>query len=343
MRKIYLQFVFALAAWAAAFDGHSQSIHFSQYYNAPALISPANTALMPDNDFRLGANYRTQWTAIPVPYNTFSAFGDFKIGGNKNGDNSNWVGLGGAFFSDKAGDGNLQMISAQGALAYHMHISPTSLLSLGASGAYVQRSVNYDNLTFDAQWDGFTFNAHLPNGEKAGIARTSYSTVAAGINLSLFPSDVFYLKIGGALANINSPTESFYGTKNTLAMRPIGNVDMLIRTGDNFIVNPSAFYETQSAASELVAGSLFRYNLNRGRDSRASQLILGAFYRVTDAAIGVMGYQLGSVQFMASYDVTTSGLAPYNGSYGALEFSVIYNGNYANHEGIRRMFTCPRF
>ena len=61
----------------------AQSIHFSQYYNAPLLLNPANTALLPENDFRIGMNYRNQWSVVPVPYNTFSAYGDLKVGGNR--------------------------------------------------------------------------------------------------------------------------------------------------------------------------------------------------------------------------------------------------------------------
>ena len=70
----------------------AQSIHFSQYYNAPMLLNPANTALMPENDYRLGINYRNQWASIPVPYNTFSAFADFQAFHKETSDN--WLGLG---------------------------------------------------------------------------------------------------------------------------------------------------------------------------------------------------------------------------------------------------------
>src|SRR6185437_8005771 len=125
----------------------------------------ANTALMPDNDFRVGLNYRNQWAIVPVPYNTFSAFGDFKVGGNKDNENhNNWLGVGFAFFSDKAGDGNLALSQVQGDLAYHLQTSRFTMLSIGLSGATIQRSVNYDNLLFDTQWDGFTFNGHMANG-----------------------------------------------------------------------------------------------------------------------------------------------------------------------------------
>jgi type IX secretion system PorP/SprF family membrane protein len=339
-KALWLIMVFVLLYSAAA---NSQSMHFSQYYNAPLLLNPANTALMPDNDYRFGLNYRNQWAAIPVPYNTFSAFGDCKIGGNKNNENhNNWLGLGLAFFNDKAGDGNLSLIQVQGDIAYHLQLSSHTMLSLGLSGALVQRSVNYDNLLFDAQWDGATFNTNIGNGEKVGIIKTNYYTIGSGVNFAWFPNENVYVKLGGSLENINRPVESFYKSDNTIDYRPIGDLDMLFQTGPSLIVNPSVYYTTQSGASELVFGSQFRTVLS-GKDQMPTQLILGMYYRLGDAMIGVAGIQVGSVQFMASYDFTLSGLAPYNDSYGALEFSLIYSRPYHPDQGIKKMFSCPRF
>ena len=321
-----------------------QSMHFSQYYNAPMLLNAANTGLMPDNDYRFGLNYRNQWAVIPVPYSTFSAYGDCKIGGNSNNVNhNNWLGLGVAFFNDKAGDGNLSLTQIQGDVAYHLQLSRFTMLSLGLSGAYVDRSVNYGLLTFDTQWDGFSFNSQLPNGEKAtGIVRTSYYTVGTGLNFAWFPSENVYYKLGFGVVNINQPVESFYGASNTLDYRPTANLDMLFRTGPVLIINPSIYYTTQSGADELVFGSQFRTLLNDNKNVPV-QLILGAYCRIEDAVIGVAGIQMGRWQFMASYDVTISALSPYNASYGALEFSLIYQGPYHPNQGISKSFSCPRF
>ncbi len=328
-----------------AAGAYGQSMHFSQYYNAPMLLSPANTALMSDDDFRIGLNYRNQWSAVPVPYNTFSAFGDFRVLRKTNEDNkSKWLGVGLAMFSDKAGDGNLSLLQLQASLAYHLQLSQYTMLSVGLSGAYVQRSVNFDNLTFDAQWDGMTFNTHFANGEQPGVVKTNYYTVGGGVNLAIFPNENLYIKLGGGVANINKPTETFYkGGKNTLDMRPEATLDVLVKTGPVLIINPSVFYATQNAASELVVGSLFRTKLGENENHMPTQLILGIFDRIGDAAIGVAGIQLGSIQFMANYDFTMSSLAPYNNGYGALEFSLIYQGRYPNNQGIKKMYTCPRF
>lgn len=344
MRRRLLAFLFCCVTGVAG----AQSVHLSQYYNAPTLISPANTGLMPEHDFRLGLNYRNQWSALPVPYNTISGWGDLKIGGNKEGEKSNWLGLGFAVYSDKAGDGQLKLTQLQGNIAYHLQLDPTFMVSLGMSAATVQRSVNYDLLTFDAQWDGFAFNSGLPAGEKVGMMRTSYYTVGAGINFSYAPSENLFIKLGGGAVNINSPVESFYtGGKNTLALRPSGTLDVVLRTGDMIIVNPSVYYTQQQGAQELVSGAMVRLVVSQGggmAQSTPVQLLVGGYYRMADALIGAVGMEMGPVQFVANYDMTMSSLAPYNSSYGALEFSLIYQGDWGrNRNNAKRSYTCPRF
>ncbi len=336
-----------MVALLIGFKSAGQSMHFSQYYNAPMLLNPANTALMPDDDFRVGLNYRNQWAVVPVPYNTFSAFGDIKVGGNKNNENhNNWLGIGLAFFDDKAGDGNLSLTDIQASLAYHLQLSKTFMVSLGFSAGYVERSVDYDKITFDSQWDGLTFNSNIPNNEKIGVIKTSYYTAAPGINFSYFPNDNVYVKLGSCVDNVNKPTESFYSTgKNTLDYRPIINLDMLFKTGPVLIVNPSIYYTQQSGAQELVAGAQFRTVLTNTNqlNPMITQLILGAYDRLNDAVIGVAGVQVGGIQFTVSYDFTMSALAPYNASYGALEFSLIYTGKYDKNKGVKKTYNCPRF
>lgn len=325
----------------------AQSIHLSQFYNAPLLITPANTGLMPENDFRLGLNYRNQWGALPVPYNTFSAWGDLKIGGNKERERTNWLGLGFAIYNDKAGDGQLALTQLQASIAYHLQMGNSSMLSVGGSFARINRSLDFNKLIFDNQWTGVAFNTNLQTGEPLGILRDNYNTVGAGINFAYFPNEGLYLKVGAGAVNINNPVESFYNNNtdaNIIRMRPSATIDAFIRTGDVFIVNPSAYYTTQSGAAEIVAGTLLRTILSSASTGTAIELIFGGYYRVGDAIIGAAGLQVGNIQFMASYDATLSGLAPYNNSYGALEFSLIYQGQYNRNKGkIRNSYTCPRF
>jgi type IX secretion system PorP/SprF family membrane protein len=324
-------------------QGSAQSIHFSQYYNAPMLVNPANTGMMADYDYRGGINYRNQWATVPVPYNTVSAFADFKVGGNVvDRENVNWLGIGGAFFNDKAGDGNLALNEFQLSAAYHLHLGNKALLSGGLSGAVVQRSVNFANLTFDAQWDGESFNTNIPNNEKNGILKTNYETVGGGLYLAWFPNDQLYAKVGGSVANINQPTESFYGGNNHIFMRPTANVDVVVKASQVFIINPSFYYATQAGAQELLFGSLCRILVGKPGESK-TQLILGGYMRSGDALIGAVGFQRGGLQIMFTYDNTVSTLAPYNLGYGAAEFSLIYQGLYSGFSRPARTYNCPRF
>ena len=86
---------------------HAQDLHFSQFFNSPLTTNPANTGFIPDADYRLGVNYRNQWSSVlAAPYKTMSAFGDAQLFRDKfeNG----WVGLGGVILSDVAGSGSLR-------------------------------------------------------------------------------------------------------------------------------------------------------------------------------------------------------------------------------------------
>ena len=48
----------------------AQDLHFSQFFNSPLTTNPANTGFIPDANYRVGINYRSQWTSVPAPYTT---------------------------------------------------------------------------------------------------------------------------------------------------------------------------------------------------------------------------------------------------------------------------------
>lgn len=317
-----------------------QGLHFSQYYNAPLLLNPANTALMPDADYRIGVNYRQQWAAIPVPYKTVSAYADFQALRNKN--LTNWMGLGLAFWNDKAGNGELSLTRTEGFVAYHVQMGETSMFSVGASAAYVQRSVDFNKLTFDTQWDGFRFDETIPNGETGYIASTNFLDISAGVNYALFPNENMYLKIGIGMAHITRPKESFYGQENRLGIRPTGNIDLLLKLSTSVILNPSVYYTTQKSASELVYGTLFQVNLSSSNKA-ATQLILGGSHRWGEAVVGTIGMQYGNLRVMSSYDFTVSSLSPANKGRGAFELAIRYEGVYGEFSRSRQSYNCPRF
>lgn len=331
---------FFLLQFAYCLDSTGQGIHFSQYYNSPMLISPANTGLMSEHDYRVGLNYRSQWGAVPVPYKTLSVYGDMQVLRAHN--ETNWLGLGAAVYTDKAGDGDLALNRYEAFLAYHLQMGDYQTISAGASVASVQRSVDFNKFTWDAQWDGFAFDHNLSSNEKNQVAKANYVDISAGLNYAIYPSELLYIKIGAGLAHINQPKETFFGNANTIGMRPSGNIDVLARVGHRLIINPSAFYTTQKGASEMVYGSLFIVNL--GNETATSNLVLGAYHRWNDALVGAFGYEWSGLRVMASYDYTISTLGQYINHNGAAEIALIWHGKYPDKgREARKAWGCPRF
>ncbi len=316
----------------------AQGLHFSQYYNAPMLLNPANTALMSETDYRLGINYRNQWGSIPVPFRTTSAYADFQLLKNQN--LTNWLGVGAAIFSDKAGDGQLSMGKYEGFIAYHIQTGNYSMISAGFSVAYVQRSIDFSKLSFDRQWDGFKFDASIPNGEQYKNAQTQFVDVSAGVNYALYPNEYTYIKLGVGVAHVNTPKESFYDADNTIQMRPTINLDALFVTSETFTLNPSVYYTRQGSAQELMYGFLVSALLNEDNRGNPTNLIAGVYHRYDDALVPVLGFEWAGVSFTSSYDFTLSSLSSDIKLQGGIEFAIVYKGVYT---GYRDKMNCPRF
>src|SRR4051812_21272305 len=140
----YLLFVVCLQA---------QDLHFSQFFNSPLTTNPANTGFIPDADYRIGANYRNQYsTVMTVPYKTMSIFGDAQV--LRDRIENGWVGLGGVILRDVAGSGNLTSTKVYASAAYHQMLGLNSLLTAGFNAGYVNKQINVSDLKFPDQFDG---------------------------------------------------------------------------------------------------------------------------------------------------------------------------------------------
>ncbi len=136
--------------------GKAQDLHFSQWFNSPLTTNPANTGFIPDADYRLGANYRNQWSSImSTPYKTMSIWGDAQVFRNRI--ETGWMGLGGVILRDVAGAGLLTSTKIYGSLAYHQMISDAHLISGGFNFGWSNKRINTADLKFPDQFDGKFF------------------------------------------------------------------------------------------------------------------------------------------------------------------------------------------
>src|SRR5688500_20365843 len=89
--------ILALVACALCLvpSAFSQDLRFSQFFNSPLLTNPANTGFLPEGDYRIGFNYRTQWASMTAaPYTTRRACGDVQVMPNQG--TPGWQGSGDA-------------------------------------------------------------------------------------------------------------------------------------------------------------------------------------------------------------------------------------------------------
>ena len=112
-----------------------------------------------DGDYRGGINYRNQWRSFTEPHITFSGFLDKII--NKEIIKNDFLGIGLVLYKDKSGTAELTTQSVSGSIAYHRKLGADGehLVTFGIAAGFVQKNLNYDNLTFADQYDGIFLSA----------------------------------------------------------------------------------------------------------------------------------------------------------------------------------------
>ena len=333
------------ASWALVLviSVQGQDLHFSQFMNSPLATNPANTGFIPDGDYRLGINFRNQWSSVmALPYKTMSAFGDMQI--MQNPDMTGWVGIGGLILRDVAGSGNLTSTKVYGSVAYHQMINAGSLVSLGFNVGWANKQINVSNLKFPDQFDGQFFDNHLPTSVSLDRNNINYLDLQVGFNYAYFPNDMVYVNAGFSTMHINRPHESFFdsqsGVDNRIPMRHTAFINGSFKLNDQWIVNPNVYFSYQAKSTELVGGLNGHYNLSGDGEK---VLIAGLYYRHKDAVIPMIGLGFKDYTFNFTYDVTISTLKNYNSSRGAFEFSLIKQGIFDRYYGNRRQSMCPSF
>ena len=320
----------------------AQDLHFSQFFNSPLSVNPANTGFIPNSDYRVGANYRDQWSTIPVPYKTTSIWADAqflreKIPGG-------WFGLGGLVLQDAAGSGALKSTKTYVSIAYHQILGQTGLLSAGFNTGYAGKQINESKLTFDEQWNGRFFDGGKTSGEVFQNTSIGYFDLQAGLNYAWFPTDNIYLHTGFSMLHVNRPTESFFlathGHDNRLKTRSTFFADAIIKLNEQIIISPAVYFTTQAKATEFVGGFQLNYNVAQNGDQ---QFIAGFYSRTGDAIIPMLGYQWKGFRFSFTYDITNSPLKNFNTGRGANELSLLFEGIVNPAYRTAASFTCPRF
>lgn len=334
MKKLAIIYILCLSA----IGGFAQDIHFSQFYNSPLTLNPTLTGLA-EGKFRVGGIYRTQWSKVARPFRTASVAFDMPLQkGFADGDK---LGVGLVFFHDQTGEYNLTTLTVNGSFAYHKVLDKDNrhYLSLGLQVGFTQKRFDFSDGLFADQIDG-TLTGGGNTAENLSGNSIIHENLNVGLSYSGRLSEKTAIFIGGSMFNVTQPKESFLNNGDQrLPYRVSVNIGAEIGLGKGgFQLLPSVIYQTQAAASEVNAGLGFGYKFKN-----EFKTILGAYYRVGDAVIPMIGLEYKGFNVAMSYDINNSDLKQAANGNNALEFSLSYTMPWKKLPAQPSIFFAPKF
>jgi type IX secretion system PorP/SprF family membrane protein len=301
---------------------YSQDIHYSQFNSSPQNLNPAQTGLF-NGDWRFAGNYRSQWSAIPVPYKTFSLAADTRL---KTKFKNDVPALGLVINNDKSGDSQFgtSQIFISGSYVKKLTSDSCHFVSVAIQPGITSKGFDVNKLTFDNQYDGDRYNAALTSGENFSKTRITYFDIGAGVAYLWKKNDRLKINFGVSAFHLNRPKESFFNNdgirldiKTTIS--GIAEIPVSAKLG----VLPSFMYQHQGKFNETLFGLFGKYYLKPLGESETA-VSLGGFYRFKDAFIMVANMDYRNFTVGLSYDVNISKLIAATNRRGGFEISVIY-------------------
>lgn len=327
MKKIKLLVLLSFMISANLFA--QQDVHFSQFFSSPLTLNPANAGIF-DGDLRAIMNYRSQWGSVSKAYATTAASLDMpvlkKLPGGK-------FGLGLNFFKDVAGDSKLSTVNYALSLAYHLDISGgqnNHFISLGFQGGMIQRSIAYDNLTWDNQWNGNGFDRQvLPsNIDELGGTSVSAFDISTGLHWYFAPSDATRFNGGLSMFHANSPEVGFNSESKLLRKYTLHGGGEIAITSGTSAITPNFVTVIQGANKYTDIGAEFKYFLQSSSKftnySNEMYISVGPYLRWGDATYVVTRFSWSGITASVSYDFNISDLSSASGGGGSFEVMLGY-------------------
>lgn len=298
-----------------------QDIHFSQFNGSLLNLTPGFTGLF-NGDFRVGAIYRSQWQAVPVPYSTFSMNGEARIKPKQLV--KDMVGVGLVFNSDKAGDaryGTTQLY-ANGSYIFLGKPDSTLIFTIGMNLGWCQVGFDYDKMTFDNQFDGVNYSKTTASGENFDWTKYNYADVNLGTGIQYILNHKHRFTVGLGFHHITSPVITYQGNKlSKLDFKMTNYLSYSTPINQKVDVIAEALISKQAKNYEIIPHSSLKYYFNRD-DNKA--VLGGLCLRARDAVVFRFGYTHKTLQSGIAYDINTSKFTAATNRRGAFEIFINY-------------------
>lgn len=313
----FCKLIFILLAVTFNESCYGQDIHFSHLNRQPLYQNPANTGLF-NGDIRLTANYKDQWRAVTVPFQTISIAGEYRW-------KPKGLNFGIFMFHDNVGDGFFQTFDFMTSVSkiFKLTSDSSQTISGGIQLGLNYRAVNMNKFYFDNQFNGLIFDPNLGTGEVFQNSATINLNTAAGITHQFRFGKRNQLTTGISLHNINRPNQGFYGTKNPRDIRLSLYSQAVYQLNADLDLLPGLGLNFQGKYREFLIGSQVRYTLiNKLGTYRAVDG--GLWFRSRDAVVVRVGLAMQNWSAALSYDTNISKLVPASNARGGLELSIEY-------------------
>lgn len=298
-----------------------QDIHFSQFNGSLLNLTPGFTGLF-NGDFRVGAIYRSQWQAVPVPYSTFSMNGEARIKPKQLV--KDMVGVGLVFNSDKAGDsryGTTQLY-ANGSYIFLGKPDSTLLFTIGMNLGWCQVGFDYDKMTFDNQFDGVNYNKTTASGENFDWTKYNYADLNLGTGIQYILDNKHKFTVGLGFHHLTSPVITYQGNKlSKLDFKLTNYLSYSTPINQKVDVIAEALISKQAKNYEIIPHTSLKYYFNKD-DNKA--VLAGLCLRARDAVVFRFGYTHKTLQSGIAYDINTSKFTAATNRRGAFEIFVNY-------------------
>ena len=148
-------------------------------------------------------------------------------------------------------------------------------------------------------------------------------------------SEKVSIKVRYAAMHLLLPEISFALTNDKLPMRHVINVGADFSFSKHFGLLPYFNYMTQAKATETYFGLAMDFGFTNDVSMQ-----LGGYYRLSDAMVPYLGFDIKGLKLGGSYDVTVSDL---KNTSGGIEISIAYLGKYVAVPDVKPSLYCPRF
>ncbi len=299
---------------------YSQDIHFSQYNSSLLNLSPSMTGLF-DGDYRFNAIYRKQWQAVPVPYSTISmsAEGKWNIAKMKKN-----ISYGVLFNHDKSGDALYTINQVYLSLGYlhKLNKDSTLLMNAGFQLGYASNVFNYNKMTFDAQFDGLSFNSSAPTNESFYRTSLHYWDVNVGAAFRYVLNQKTHFTYAFSWLHLNNPLVTYYANTSSRIDKKFSNYFALqYPLNTSILLFPELLWNFQGKYRELVPGIQLGYLINNLDEIYGRA---GVYFRNKDALILRIGLDYQYTSIGMSYDINVSKFVAATNSRGGFEMYVIH-------------------